>query len=98
MRVGGRVDEVWSPIGDAGGEHLEGREAGQAAGVGGNEVGGRSLEHEPVERLVVERESPVLEGELEQLVPALTLRGDAVESFREAFEAVQVELLQQPLL
>ena len=98
VRVGRGVGEVGSPFGDAGGEHFEGRESCQAAGVGGDEVGGRALEHESVERVVVECEGAVGEGERQQFLPVLTVGGDAVELFFEASEAVQVELLEQPLL
>ena len=38
------------------------------------------------------------QGLLEQLLPALTIGGDAVEPVLQASEAVQVELLQKPLL
>ena len=98
VRVGRRVGEIGSPIGDAGGKHLEGRESCQAAGVRRDEVRGRPLEHESVERVVVECERAVGQGERQQLLPALTIGGDAVEPFLQASEAVQVELLQQPLL
>jgi len=79
VRVGRRVGEIGPPIGDAGREHFEGRESCQAAGVGRNEIRGRPLEHESVERLVVERERAVGQRECQQLLPALTIRGDAVE-------------------
>jgi hypothetical protein len=64
--------------------------------VGRDEVRGRTLEHESVERVVVERERAVGQGERQQLLPALTIAGDAVEPVLQASEAVQVELLQQP--
>ena len=39
VRVGRRVGEIGPPLGDAGGEHLEGRESCEAADVGGTKSG-----------------------------------------------------------
>ena len=98
VRVGRRVRELGFPAGDSGGEHLEGREPREAAGVGRNEVRGGPLEHEPVERLVVDRESAVGQREAQQVVTATTAGGDAAEAVGQPLEAVEVELLEQALL
>src|SRR4051794_35584174 len=98
VRVGCRIPELRLPAGDPRREHLKGGEPGKTAGVRWDEVGSAALEHEPVERLVLEGERAVSEGKRQQPAPATTTGWDLVESVRQALEAIQVELLEQPLL
>ena len=92
------VGEFRLPVGDALHEHLEGLESCHPAVVGGDEVRRAALEHQPVERFVVEREPAVGQGERQELLLPVPGGGDGLEPVFEATEAVQVELFEQPLL